>query len=91
MIMNLWKLKRQTIKLLGFKHGWLYRGKAATHVSISHREAGLVDGLFEHQVDDPFEPLLRVDGEIRHLLHQLVELLRRQLVQDASYLSKELL
>ena len=68
-----------------------YRGEAAAHVSISHREAGLIDGLLKDQVDDPFEPLLCVDGQICHLLHQLVELLRRQLVQDASYLPEELL
>lgn len=68
-----------------------YRGKAATHVSIGHGEAGLVDGLLKYQVDDAFEPLFCVDGQVRHLLHQLVELLRRQLVQDAAYLLEKLL
>lgn len=68
-----------------------YRGEAATHVSISHREAGLIDGLLKDEIDDAFQPLLRVDGQVRHLLHQLVELLRRQLVQDASHLPEEVL
>lgn len=31
-----------------------YRGEAAAHVSVGHREAGLVDGLLEDQVDDAF-------------------------------------
>lgn len=70
---------------------WSYRGEAAAHVSVGHREAGLIDGLFEDEVDDTFEPLLCVDSQIRHLLHQLVELLRRQLVQDAADLPEELL
>lgn len=68
-----------------------YRGEAAAHVSVGHGEARLVDGLLKDQVDDPFEPLLSVDGQVRHLLHQLVELLRRQLVQDAAYFPEELL
>lgn len=68
-----------------------HRGQAAAHVPVGHGEAGLVDGLLEDQVDDPFEPLLCVDGQVGHLLHQLVEFLRRQLVQDATYLPEELL
>lgn len=68
-----------------------YRGEASAHVSIGHGEAGLIDGLLKDQVDDAFEPLLCVDGQVRHLLHQLVELLRRQLVQDAAHLPEELL
>lgn len=68
-----------------------YRGEAAAHVGVRHREAGLVDGLLEDQVDDALQPLLRVDGQVRHLLHQLVELLRRQLVEDAADLPEELL
>lgn len=68
-----------------------YRGEAAAHVSIGDGEAGLVDGLLKDQVDDPFEPLFCVDGQVRHLLHQLVEFLRRQLVQDAAYLPEQLL
>lgn len=68
-----------------------YRGEAAAHVSISHGEAGLIDGLLEDQVNDAFESLLCVDGQVCYLLHQLVELLRRQLVQDAPYFPEELL
>lgn len=72
-------------------HSDPHRGEAAAHVSIGHREARLVDGLLKHQVNDSFEPLLCVDGQVRHLLHQLVELLRRQLVQDAANFPEELL
>lgn len=68
-----------------------HRDEAAAHVSVGHREAGLVDGLLKDQVDDAFESLLGVDGQVRHLLHQLAELLRRQLVQDAAHLPEELL
>lgn len=68
-----------------------YRGKTAAHVPIGHREAGLIYGLLKDQVNDPFEPLLSVDGQVRHLLHQLVELLRCELVQDAADLPEELL
>lgn len=70
---------------------WPYRGEAAAHVAVGHGEAGLVDGLLKDQVDDAFQPLLCVNGQVRHLLHQLVELLRRQLVQDAADLPEELL
>lgn len=72
-------------------HSDPHRGEAAAHVSIGHREARLVNGLLKHQVNDTFEPLLCVDGQVRHLLHQLVELLRRQLVQDAANFPEELL
>lgn len=68
-----------------------YRGEAAAHVSVGHREVGLVDGLLKDQVDDAFEPFFCVDGQVCNLLHQLVELLRGQLVQDATDLSEELL
>ena len=68
-----------------------YRGEAAAHAPVGHREAGLVDGLFKHQVNDSFEPLLSVDGQVRHLLHELVELLRRQLVQDTTDLLEQVL
>lgn len=68
-----------------------YRGEAAAHVSVGHGEVGLVNGLLKDQVNDAFEPFLRVDGQVCHLLHQLVKLLRSQLVQDATDLSEELL
>ena len=68
-----------------------YRGEAAAHVPVGHREAELVGGFFKHQVNDSIEPLLRVDGQVRHLLHQLVELLRRQLVQDTADLLEQVL
>lgn len=68
-----------------------YRGQAAAHVSIGHGEVRLVDGLLKDQVNDAFEPLFCVDGQVRYLLHQLVKLLRSQLVQDAAHLSEKLL
>jgi len=68
-----------------------YRGEAAAHVAVGDGEAGLVDGLLEHQVDDALQPLLRVDGQVRHLLHQLVEHLGRQLVEDAAHLPEQIL
>lgn len=68
-----------------------YRGKAAAHVSVGHREVGLIDGLLEDQVNDAFEPFFCVDGQVCNLPHQLVKLLRGQLVQDATDLSEELL
>lgn len=86
-------LQTQTCLILDtLRRRWpVYRGEAAAHVSVGHGEAGLVDGLLEDQIDDPFEPLFCIDGQVRHLLHQLVELLRSQLVQDAAYLPEELL
>lgn len=71
--------------------GGSYRHQAAAHVGVRHREAGLVDGLLEDQVDDSLQPLLRVHRQVCHLLHELVEHLGRQLVQDASYLAEQLL
>lgn len=68
-----------------------YRGEAAAHVPVGHREVGLIDGLLKDQVNDAFEPLFCVDGQVCNLLHQLVKLLRGQLVQDATDLSEELL
>ena len=68
-----------------------YRRQAAAHVGVGHGEAGLVDGLLEDEVDDALEALLRVDGQLAHLLHQLVEHLRGQLVQDAAHLTEEVL
>ena len=68
-----------------------YCGEAAAHVAVGNWEAGLIDGLLEDEVDDALETLLCVDGELRHLLHQLVEHLRRQLVQDAAHLTEEVL
>lgn len=71
--------------------GGSYRHQAAAHVGVRHREAGLVDGLLKDQVDDSLQPLLRVHRQVCHLLHELVEHLGRQLVQDASYLPEQLL
>lgn len=68
-----------------------YRYEAPAHVGIGHREAGFVDGLLEDQVDDAFQPLFCIYRQVRHLLHQLVEHLGCQLVQDASYLAEQLL
>lgn len=68
-----------------------YRHQAPAHVGVGHGEAGLVDGLLKDQVDDSLQPLLRVHRQVCHLLHQLVEHLGRQLVQDASYLAEQLL
>ena len=68
-----------------------YRGQTAAHVAIGDGEAGLVDGLLEDQVDDALQPLLCVDGQVGHLLHQLVEHLGGELVEDAPHLPAQLL
>lgn len=68
-----------------------HRGQTAAHVAIGHREAGFIDGFLKDQVYDPFEPLLCVDGEIGHLLHQLIEHLWRQFVEDTAYFFEKLL
>lgn len=68
-----------------------YRSQAATHVGVGHREAGLIYGLLKHKVNDSLQPLLCVDREIRHLLHQLIEHLGRELVQNATNFSEQLL
>lgn len=68
-----------------------YCRQAVAHVGIGYRETGLVDGLLKHQVDDSFKPLLRVYGEVRHLLHQLREHLGRQFIQDAAHLPEQIL
>lgn len=68
-----------------------YSGQAATHVSVGHREAGLIDGFLKDQVDDTFQPFFCVDGQFCHLCHQLIELLRCQFVQDAADFSEKVL
>ena len=101
---NIYVLLKILFKQLHYKHKTLsfrtllcstqrpaYRGEAETHVPVGHREAGLVDGFFKHQVNDSIEPLLRVDGQVHHLLHQLFELLRCQLVQDTADLLEQVL
>lgn len=68
-----------------------YRGQAATHVGIGHREAGLIDGLLKHKVNDSFKSFFCVDCEIRYLLHQLIEHLGSELVQNATNFPEQLL
>ena len=101
---NIYVLLQILFKQLHYKHKTLsfstllcstqrpaYRGKAAAHVRVDHREAGLVDGSFKQQFNDSIEPLLRVDGQVRHLLHQLGEVLSRHLVQDTADLLEQVL
>ena len=71
--------------------GGSYRYKTSAHVGIRHREAGFIDSLLEDQVDDSFQPLFCIYRQVCHLLHELIEHLGRQLVQDASYLAEQLL
>lgn len=54
--------------------------KAAAHVGISDGEVGFRNGFFEDEVNDTFESLLGVDGQLRDLFHELLEHLRRQFV-----------
>lgn len=61
------------------------------HVAVGYGETGLIDGFLKHQIDDSFKPLLRVYGEVRHLLHQLCKHLGRQFIQDAAHLPEKLL
>lgn len=68
-----------------------YRGQAATHVGVGHREAGLIDGLLKHKVNDSFKPFFCVDCEICYLLHQLIEHLGCELVQNATNFPEQLL
>ncbi len=65
--------------------------KAAAHVGISYREVGFGDGFLEDEVNDTLEPLFCVYGELRHLLHQLLEHLWRELAKDAAYTAEQLL
>lgn len=65
--------------------------KAAAHVGVRDREVGFRNGFFEYEVDDPFESLLCVDGQLGDLLHELLEHLRRQFVQDAAHSPEQLL
>ena len=71
--------------------GGSYRYKASAHVGVRHREARFIDSLLEDQVDDSFQSLFCVYRQVCHLLHELVEHLGRQLVQDAPYLAEQLL
>lgn len=68
-----------------------HRGQTAAHIAIGHREAGFIDGFLKDQVYDTLEPLLRVNGEVSHLLHQLAEHLWRQFVENTTYFSEKLL
>lgn len=68
-----------------------YPHKAAAHVGVSNGEVGFRNGFFEDEVDDSFESLLCVDGQLRDLLHELLKHLRRQFVQDATHSLKQLL
>jgi len=70
---------------------YTHPNEAAAQVGVGHREVGLGDGLLEGEVDDALQPLLGVDGELRHLLHELLELLRGQLVEDAADALEQLL
>ena len=61
------------------------------HVSVGNREVWLRDGFLEDKVNDTLESLLRVDGQLHHLLHQLLEHLGCQLVEDAADAAKQFL
>lgn len=65
--------------------------KAAAHVGVSDREAGFGNGFFEDEVDDSFESLLSVYAQLGNLLHELLEHLRRQFVQDAAHSPEQIL
>lgn len=69
----------------------IYPCKAAAHVGVGHREAGLQDGLLEDQVNGSLQPLLCVYAQLLHLLHQVLKLLRGQLVEDAAEILQDLL
>ncbi len=47
--------------------------------------------LLEDEIDGPGEAQLRVDGQLDDLLHQRLELLRGQLVEDTAHLLQNLL
>lgn len=47
-------------------------------------QVGFRDGLLEDEIDGSLEPLLRVNGQLLHLLHQLLKVLRGQLVEDGA-------
>lgn len=68
----------------------IYPCKAAAHVGIGDREAGLQDGLLKDQVNGSLQPVLCVYGQLLHLLHQVLELLRGQLVEDAAEILQDL-
>lgn len=65
--------------------------KAAAHVGISYREVGFGDGFLKDEVNDTLEPFFCVYAELRHLLHQLLEHLWRELVKDAAHTAEQLL
>lgn len=74
-----------------FDFGGSYRYKTSAHVGICHWKARFIDSLLEDQVNDSFQPLFGIYCQVCHLLHELIEHLGRQLVQDASYLAEQLL
>jgi len=47
--------------------------------------------LLKDDVDATFQPLLRINVQFVHLLHQLLQLLQCQLVQDALQFAIQLL
>lgn len=65
--------------------------KATAHVGIGNREVWLGDGLLEDEVNDALEALLCVNGQLCDLLHQLLEHLWRQFVQNATHPPEQIL
>lgn len=61
------------------------------HACVDHGEVGLQDGFLKDEVDGSLQPLFCINGQLLHLLDQLLELLRGEFVEDTPQVLEELL